>query len=63
MKRKTGRTSIIQKYIENPLLIYSRKFDIRCYAMFSNYNGILRGYFYLDGYLRTTSNNYNTKNL
>ena len=52
------KTYILQKYIENPLLINKRKFDIRCYAMITSINGVIQGYFYLDGYLRTTSQEY-----
>ena len=52
------KTFILQKYIENPLLINKRKFDIRCYAMITSINGVMQGYFYLDGYLRTTSQEY-----
>lgn len=49
------RTCIVQKYIHNPLLINKRKFDIRLYAFMSSVNGNIKGYFYSDGYLRTSS--------
>lgn len=52
---------IVQKYIESPLLISKRKFDIRCYSLITCINGIMQGYFYLDGYLRTASSEFNIK--
>lgn len=59
----TGKhTHIIQKYIEKPYLINKRKFDIRCYAMISCINGTLQGYFYQEGYLRTSSKNFSLNN-
>ena len=58
IKPVEGKTYIVQKYIEKPLLINKRKFDIRCYALATSINGVLQGYFYLDGYLRTTSSEY-----
>jgi hypothetical protein len=48
------RTYIIQRYIHNPLLISKRKFDIRVFACLTSINGKLKGYFYNDGYLRTS---------
>lgn len=52
----TGQhTFIIQKYLEKPYLVNKRKFDIRCYAMITSLNGSLQGYFYQEGYIRTTS--------
>ena len=57
------RTYIIQKYIEKPLLIHKRKFDIRCYALVTSVNGILQAYSYADGYLRITSTEYSTKDI
>ena len=55
------RTYIIQKYIEKPFLVHKRKFDFRCYALVTSLNGVLQAYFYSDGYLRTTSCEYNIK--
>ena len=57
------RTCIIQKYIHNPLLINRRKFDIRLYAALSSVNANLKGYFYQDGYLRTSSKEFSLQNL
>ena len=56
-------TFIIQKYIERPFLIHRRKFDIRCYALITSINGVIQSYFYNEGYLRTTSTEYNTKEI
>ena len=60
---KKGRTYILQKYIEEPLLINKRKFDIRMYGMITSMNGCLKGYFYEEGYIRTSSKEYSLKNL
>ena len=57
------RTMIVQKYIEKPLLVYKRKFDIRVFGLLTSVNGMLRGYFYEEGYLRTSSKEYNLKAL
>lgn len=35
--------------------INNRKFDIRCYILLTTVNGILKGYWYKDGYIRTSS--------
>jgi len=57
------RSYIIQKYCEKPLLYKGRKFDIRCYAVTQTVNGNLQGYYYTDGYLRTSCREYNIKNV
>lgn len=48
-------TFIIQKYIHNPFLIKKRKFDIRIFSIVTCCNnGYAKGYFYNEGYLRTS---------
>ncbi len=56
-------SSIIQKYIERPLLFNGRKFDIRCYGLITSVNGLIKGYFYREGYLRTSSKKFTLKSL
>ena len=56
-------TYIIQKYIDKPLLINKRKFDIRCFGLITSINGFIKGYYYQDGYLRTSSKKFTTENL
>jgi len=43
---------VIQKYIERPLLINKRKFDIRMWVLMTQ---DMQGYLYRQGYLRTSS--------
>jgi tubulin--tyrosine ligase len=56
---------VIQKYIERPLLIHKRKFDIRAYCLVVQEpdGGPLRAFAFRDAYLRTTSAEYNLKDL
>ena len=49
---------IIQKYLEKPLLIDGRKFDIRVWVLFTHE---MKVYFFKEGYIRTCSTTYNTK--
>lgn len=51
----TYRTYIVQAYIERPLLYNKRKFDLRHYIMITCINGIIKGYWYKEGYVRTTA--------
>lgn len=61
---QTGnRTSIVQRYLERPLLISGRKFDIRAFAMCTCVNGVLKGYMYRDCYFRTSSKQFDLTNL
>ena len=43
--------------------INNRKFDIRCYLLITTVNGILKGYWYKDGYIRTSSAEYSLENI
>ena len=49
--------------MERPFLYKNRKFDLRTFALVNTVNGNLQGYFYLDGYLKTTSRDYSLKNV
>ena len=60
---KISKQLIVQKYIQNPLLIHKRKFDIRAYLLVTSINGSLKGYFYDEGYLRTSSLEFSLNNL
>lgn len=55
------RTFIVQKYLERPLLYNRRKFDIRHYMLVTCINGGIKGYWYEDGYIRTSSLEYTMK--
>ncbi len=57
----TYRTYIVQAYLEEPLLYNKRKFDLRHYMMITCINGIMKGYFYREGYVRTSSSEYTCK--
>ena len=46
---------IIQKYIERPLLINNRKFDIRVWVLITQDTS---SYFFKEGYLRTSSSEF-----
>ena len=51
---------ILQRYIMNPMLIERRKFDLRVFALFTAHaeSKMMRGYFYNEGYLRTSCKEY-----
>jgi len=50
-----SRTFVIQKYIERPLLIHNRKFDIRVWVLVTHEMKI---YFFKEGYIRTSCAEY-----
>lgn len=54
---------IVQLYIEKPLLIHGRKFDIRCYVLVTvSARTELKAYFFNDAYIRTSSKKYSLDN-
>lgn len=54
---------ITQKYIESPLIIKSKKFDIRQWVVVTNWKPKLEIWFYVENYLRFTSDNYDPNKL
>lgn len=54
-KTNISKKFVIQKYLENPLLIKERKFDIRVWAMLDQNKNL---YWFREGYLRTSSELY-----
>merc|ERR1712157_560149 len=61
--RSKKKTCIIQKYITNPLLYNRRKFDIRTYALMTSINGNSKGYYYQEGYIRTSCREFSIYNV
>jgi hypothetical protein len=57
------KTYIIQEYISAPLLYRKRKFDIRCFMLVTSIGGVMKGYWYTEGYIRTSSREFTMKNL
>lgn len=60
---KGERTFIIQKYIDYPLLVNKRKFDLRCYGLLTSVGGVLKGYCYEDGYVRTSCKEFSNEDV
>lgn len=56
-------TSIIQSYINKPMLYNGRKFDLRHYILLTSVNGLLKAYWHKEGYVRTSSEEYDLDDL
>ena len=63
VRRKNKKSFIIQKYITNLLLYQRRKFDIRTYMLMVTMGGVTKFYWYNEGYLRTSSEIFDLKDL
>jgi tubulin monoglycylase TTLL3/8 len=58
-QKQKSENYVLQKYIEQPLLYYGRKFDIRVLALIDNEKNL---WHYKPCYLRTSSNKYTLDN-
>ena len=47
--------------MEKPLLYKNRKFDIRHYLLLTSFNGIIKAYWFPEGYIRTSSSIFTLK--
>jgi tubulin monoglycylase TTLL3/8 len=61
-KTTTGKSWIVQKYIESPLLISNRKFDIRVWVLVSSWNPLCI-FLYQECYIRFSATDYEPKNI
>ena len=52
--KSNNKAWVVQKYIENPLIILNRKFDIRVWVVVSSWNP-LKVHYYNKPYVRFTS--------
>jgi tubulin--tyrosine ligase len=57
------RTYIVQKYLYRPMLYLNRKFDIRCYTLITFFDAKVTAYFYKEGYMRTSCQEFNMENV
>jgi hypothetical protein len=62
ISRKEGW--IVQLYMDRPMLVSGRKFDIRCYVLVTKFGKQgLRAYYFRDAYVRTSSKKYSLTSL
>jgi len=54
---------VVQKYIEKPMLIMNRKFDIRIFGLITTIHGVMKAYFFKHCYVRTNSREYTLDDL
>lgn len=57
------KSHIIQEYLSDLLLYQKRKFDIRAYCLVTQVCGVMRAYWYDEGYIRTSSEPFTTNTL
>ena len=61
IKKDNTQQWILQKYVQNPLLINKKKFHIRIYVIIHKKNDHLKFYIYQKGFIYTSSDQYNLK--
>lgn len=54
---------VISRYITDPLLIYRRKFDLRIYALVTDFEPFPKFYVYKEGLVRFATKEFDMKNL
>ena len=63
IKFSVDKVWVTQKYIESPLIIRDKKFDIRQWVCVTSWKPKLEIWFYTESYLRFTSETYDPENL